>query len=139
MLRDVYSDDGFTALHFAAYYGATQVLRILLERGARVGAMTTNFLANTPLHAAAAGRHMENCRLLLAAGADVNARQHGGFTPLHTPAQHGDRAMAQLFLDHGADPTIANDEGQTPIDLAVSQGNIELAALMRARAPAASS
>ena len=45
--------------------------------------------------------------MLIAAGADVNATQHGGYTPLHEAAQHGDVEMVELFLSAGADPTIA--------------------------------
>ena len=77
--------------------------------GRRVDAYTTNDFANQPLHAAAAGRHIEVCRVLIAAGADVNATQHGGYTPLHEAAQHGDVEMVELFLSAGADPTIARE------------------------------
>jgi ankyrin repeat protein len=128
------SADGFTALHLASYYGAQDTARWLIQNGADVNAMTENFLENMPLHAAAAGRHIDVCALLLEHGADVNARQHGGYTPLHTPAQHGDRAMVDLFLEHGADPSAKTDEGKTPADIASGQGNIEIAALLRAAA-----
>lgn len=128
------SADGFTALHLASYYGARETVGWLIENGADVNALTENFLENMPIHAAAAGRHIEICALLLEHGADVNARQHGGFTPLHTPAQHGDRAMVELFLKHGADPSAKTDEGKTPADVASGQGNMEIAALIRAAA-----
>ena len=136
-LVSAYSADGFTALHFAAYYGATGAMRLLLDRGASTSAVTQNFLANMPLHAAVAGRRpatYEACEILLKARADVNARQHGGFTPIQAPAQHGDRALAELLLSHGADPGMANDEGKTAADIAAAQGNVELAALLRVRA-----
>ncbi len=42
--------------------------------------------AYQPLHAAAAGRHIEVCRVLLAAGGDVRATQHGAYTTLHEVA-----------------------------------------------------
>lgn len=128
------SADGFTALHLASYYGAEETARWLIENGADVSAMTENFLENMPIHAAAAGRHIEICALLIEHGADVNVRQHGGFTPLHTPAQHGERAMVELFLEHGADPSAKADDGKTPADIASGQGNIEIAALIRAAA-----
>ena len=125
------SRDGFTALHLAAFFGKTEVTRILLEAGAPVDTYTTNDFANQPLHAAAAGRHIEVCRLLLAAGADVGARQHGGFTPLHEAAQHGDAEMVELFLSAGADPTRSVEDGSTPADLAEVAGHHDVARRLR--------
>lgn len=127
-----YSDDGFTALHFAAFYGASRAVAVLLDHGAGTEAVTTNFLANMALHAAAAGGHRDICATLLERGANVNARQHGGFTPLHTAGFRDDRQMAELFLRHGADASAKSDEGQTPADSARSQGHLALAALLRA-------
>jgi ankyrin repeat protein len=132
-LATAYSDDGFTALHFAAFYGAPNAVALLLDRGAGTEAVTSNFLANMPLHAAAAGGHRDICELLLERGANVNARQHGGFTPLHTAGFRDDRVMADLFLRNGADPSSANDERQTATDSARSQGHVALAAFLRAR------
>ncbi|MGH2477396.1 MAG: ankyrin repeat domain-containing protein, partial [Candidatus Limnocylindrales bacterium] len=110
--------DGFTALHLAAFFGKVEAARILLDAGARADVYGQNPFANQPLHAAAAGRHIEVCRLLLATGADVNATQHGGVTPLHEAAQHGDTEMVELFLSAGAHPTMTADDGRTPADLA---------------------
>jgi ankyrin repeat protein len=125
-----FSPDGFTALHLAAFFGKPEIARALLDAGAPVDAYTTNDLANQPLHAAAAGRHLEVCRLLLAAGADVNATQHGGYTPLHEAAQHGDIEMVELFLSAGADPTVRVPEG-TPADLADAAGHPDVARRLR--------
>jgi ankyrin repeat protein len=134
-----YSGDGFTALHFAAYYGAPAAMRLLLDRGANVEAVTKNFLTNMPIHAAAAAAvgHLEPCEILLERGADVNARQHGGNTPLHTAGFRGDRALAELLLQHGAAPAAKNDEGQTAAGIASSHGFSQLAALLRAHESAA--
>jgi adenosylhomocysteine nucleosidase len=128
-----FSEDGFTALHFAAYYGASTAVRLLLQHGASSDAVTKNFLANMPLHAAAAGGHVGIMAVLLEHGADANAKQHGGFVALHTAAQHGSRPMVELLLNHGADPALATDEGETPADRARSQGISTIAALLRAK------
>jgi ankyrin repeat protein len=125
-----FSPDGFTALHLAAFFGKPEIARALLDAGAPVDAYTTTDLANQPLHAAAAGRHLEVCRLLLAAGADVNATQHGGYTPLHEAAQHGDIEMVELFLSAGADPTVRVPEG-TPAELADAAGHPDVARRLR--------
>jgi ankyrin repeat protein len=126
-----FSPDGFTALHLAAFFGKTEAARQLIAAGARVDTYTTNDFANQPLHAAAAGRHLEVCRVLLAAGADVDATQHGGFTPLHEAAQHGDDEMVELFLSAGADPTIRVSDGGTPADLAEAAGHHDVATRLR--------
>jgi ankyrin repeat protein len=135
-LARAYSPDGFTALHFAAYYGSPETVALLVERGADVEAVTMNSLSNMPLHAAAAGRGpaLETCEVLVRAGADVNAKQHGGFSVLHTPAHHGGLAMAELFLRHGADASAKNDDGKTPVNVAREQGHSELAARLRVAA-----
>ena len=59
-----FSPDGFTALHYAGFFGKVEAARELIAAGASVDVYTTNDFANQPLHAAAAGRHLEVCRLL---------------------------------------------------------------------------
>ena len=125
------STDGFTALHFAAFFGKPEAARILLEAGAPVDACAENEIRAQPLHSAAAGRHLEVCRLLLAAGADVNARQAGGYTPLHAAAQNGDPEMVELFLSARADPTATTDAGETPAATAEAAGHQDVARRLR--------
>jgi ankyrin repeat protein len=126
-----FSADGFTALHYAAFFGKADAAHVLIESGAGVDAVTRNAFANQPLHAATAGRHVEVCRILLAAGADVNARQHGGYTPLHEAAQHGDVELAELLLSAGADPSVREDKGETPADTAEAAAHPDLAKRIR--------
>ncbi len=126
-----YSADGFTALHFAAFFGKAESARILLDSGAPVDSYTRNTFANQPLHAAAAGRHVEVCRLLLAAGANVDGTQHGGYRPLHQAAQHGDAEMVELFLSAGADPAAKVDDGGTAADIAANAGHPDVVARLR--------
>jgi ankyrin repeat protein len=131
-----FSPDGFTALHFAAFFGKAEAARSLLEAGAVVGAYSRNDLLVQPLHSAASGRHHEVCRLLIAAGADVNATQRHGYTPLHAAAEHGDDELVELFLSAGADPSALRDGGQTPADTAEAAGHVDIARRLRAVASA---
>jgi ankyrin repeat protein len=118
-LARAWSPDGFTALHYAAFFGEAQSARLLLESGAEVGAVARNENIHvTPLHSAAAGGHAEIVRLLLEHGADANAAQDGGATPLHSAAQNDDRESVEALLAAGADATRATDEGKLPADLA---------------------
>ncbi len=124
------SNDGFTALHFACYFGQPDAARLLIELGAAVDAVASNPTKVRPLHSAASARNLEAARLLLEHGAPVNARQQGGWTPIHAAAQNGDRALVELMRKHGADPKLANDEGKTPAMMARAKGHAEIAALL---------
>jgi ankyrin repeat protein len=125
-----FSEDGFTALHFAAFLGGADVARVLLDAGAPVDTVARNPMQVRPLHSAAAGR-TEVCALLLAAGADVDPQQTGGYTPLHEAALNGNEELVDLFLAHGADPTITDDEGNTAAEHAQRNGRDTLAARLR--------
>ena len=130
-----FATDGFTALHLAAFFGKLEAARTLLDAGAVVDTYGRNAFANQPLHAAAAGRHIEVCRLLLGVGADVEATQHGGYRPLHEAAASGDIELTELFLSAGADPLATTDEGRTAADLAEAAGHVDLARRLREVAP----
>lgn len=125
------SVDGYTALHFAAFFAKPEAARILLEAGAQVDVVARNEMRVQPLHSAAAGRQIEICRLLIAAGADVNARQVGGFTPLHEAAQNGDPEMVELFLSAGADPAATTDDGKSAAATAEAAGHGDVARRLR--------
>jgi len=127
---DMRSKDGFTALHFACFFGQPEAARLLLESGAAVDAVAANPMQVMPLHSAASARNLEAARLLLEHGAPVNARQQAGWVPIHAAAQNGDRLIVELLLKHRADPKLANDEGKTPAMVARKMGHAEIAALL---------
>src|SRR5580765_4896124 len=66
---NAYSRDGFTALHFASYFGQPEAARLLLESGAKVDCVAANPTQVMPLHSAASTRNLEGARLLLDRGA----------------------------------------------------------------------
>jgi uncharacterized protein len=124
------SQDGFTALHFACYFGQPEAARLLIESGAAVDVVASNPTQVMPLHSAASARNVEAARLLLEHGAPVNARQQAGWVPIHAAALNGDRALVDLLLAHHADTRLANDDGKTPSMVAREKGHDAIAVLL---------
>jgi ankyrin repeat protein len=135
-LTRVVSEDGWTPLHLAAHYGHAAVVETLIANNADVSARSENAMRNQPLHAAAAGRQARVSKMLLDAGADVNATQAGGYTPLHAAAQNGQRDLVELLLARGADVRATSDDGATPLSLAEKAGQAEIVQLLRTRGAA---
>ena len=125
-----WSADGFTPLHFAAFFRQPEIARELIRRGANVAAVSMNPMEVTPLHSAAAAHSAEIVRMLVESGAPVNARQHGGWTALHAAADNGDPEMVKFLVQHGADPHVRNDDGKTPLDIAELKGREQVLPLL---------
>jgi ankyrin repeat protein/ketosteroid isomerase-like protein len=89
-------------------------LRDLRAKGANINAPGDR--STPPLAYAAAAGSIEAMRMLLAAGADVNARTAFGATALHW-ATH-DTAKMQLLVSHGADVNAVTRNKRTPLILA---------------------
>jgi len=107
-LAHAYAGDGHLPLGLAAYFGRPEAVRLLLDRGADVSATARNPMRVQALHAAVAGRNLESVRMLLAAGADPKAQQHGGWTPLMAAHQHGYDDIAAALRAAGAQPPSGN-------------------------------
>ena len=108
----------------------------LIERGADVTA--ADRLGRTALHAAVETGRPRLAAVLLAAGADVDARftdrvaalrgdyvsraPYKGATPFWLAARAADLEMMRLLLDAGADPFLPNAFGTTPLMVASGLG-----------------
>lgn len=129
-MAKAWSADGFTPVHYGAFFGHEDVVGILLPYGVELNVASKNELKVMPLHSAAASGHIGIVKRLVEHGADVNAKQQGGFTPLHEAAHRGDKDMADVLIKAGADLGARNTEGKTPAEMARENGHSALAEIL---------
>ncbi len=88
----------------AAKYGVIEVVKQNLDDGADVNAKDDNIWSGrTLLHYAAEEGHKEMAELLMAEGANVNAKDNWGSTPLLPAADWGRKEVVALLISNGAD------------------------------------
>ncbi|WP_327590571.1 ankyrin repeat domain-containing protein [Nonomuraea sp. NBC_00507] len=109
-------------LYRAALNGENETVGKLLAGGADPNKPSEGEEEGLPLCAAAAWDRHEVASTLLAAGADVNGRETGGWTALLWAASNGHAATARVLIEAGAGVDTANDDGDTPLSLAARRG-----------------
>lgn len=114
------SEDGTTALHWAAYHDDVALARALLAAGADPNA--TNEYGSFPLAEAAAIGNAEMLALLLDAGADPESANADGETALMVLSRTNRVEAARRLIEAGADVNRAETwRGQTPLMWAAAQ------------------
>lgn len=104
-----------------AYGDPAETIRALLAHGAQVN--VRNFENRTALHGAARMGNTKTAKLLIEAGADLNARQdNAGWTPLHSALYRGHPDVAKLLINSGADINARDGDGKTPLHFAKWSG-----------------
>jgi ankyrin repeat protein len=127
------SNDGWTALHYAARTGHEEVMSFLLRHGAQANIRDGQGV--TPLMVASWEGHMGGVRALLRHRnvQELNERKADGQTALHMAcvtsyAKDAEVAkeIVRALLLAGADPTVVDDEGDTPRAFAEADGYTEV-------------
>ena len=113
---DVTDKKGLSPVHISAINGATDIARVLVERGADVNKL--DCLEASPLHAAAANSNVDMCQLLMDNYALANACEKSGLTPLHLAVMTGGVAVVRTLLRHGAWANVPDHEGRSPVHFA---------------------
>ena len=114
--------DGWTPLHLAAHYGNLPAVKLLVEYGADVEAVSQNAIGNTPISAAAWGNRFEVVEYLVGVGANVDAPNAWGSTALHRAIDAGNLEMAGLLVTLGADVDKVNGDGKSAVEMAKAKG-----------------
>ncbi|GAG18036.1 unnamed protein product, partial [marine sediment metagenome] len=137
-----------STIHKAADAGDLAKVKAFIQEGIDVN---TKVHGCTPLHCAARYGHKEVAELLIAKGADINAKDTRGRNPidlamnqgrkeiaklllsksadvsLHTAAYIGDLQRVQKFIDGGANVDANDQTGQTALHYAAKAGQIAVA------------
>ena len=87
---------------------------------------------STPLQCAARTGNLEMARLLINAGAEVNAKGNPGRTPLSFAVLSGRLDMIRFLIEKGAEVNTRDAEGASPLDYAAWQGSLDMAAMLLA-------
>jgi len=125
-----FSDDGFTPLSLAAYFGNEDVIRTLLLAGSDPNIPSRNGFNVYPIHSAVASNYTMIAKMLLEAGADINVVQKSGATPLHSAAHNGNIELLIVLLEAGAIVDAKMEDGKTAADKAFEKGFIEIAKIL---------
>ncbi len=104
-------------IHDAARMGTDAEVMAILKRDPSARDARTP-LGSTPLHLAATNVDPAALKALIAAGANVNARDNEGLTPLHMAAYAQRAPHAQLLLEAGADAAAKTNAGRDALSIA---------------------
>ena len=110
-------------IHTAAEKGDLAGVQAELDKGVDVDEDDDSWPEMTPLHYAVVEGHTEVVELLIANGANVNAKDEEGWTPLHLTAYWGGKEITELLIAKGADVNAKNTWIGTPLDIATHPEN----------------
>lgn len=122
---------GDTLLILAAYHGREEAVELILKQP-KVDLKHRNAMGFTALDGAAFKGSVPLAKLLVKAGADVNAKGESGKTALMLAALTNRAEVVEYLLGAGADPKAADKDGNTALSVAEGQGAKEAVAKLRA-------
>jgi len=140
---------GLTALHIAILNQRKHVTKLLVESEAKVDIYSASALGMTdrvrsliradrkaagkagyydltPLHWATMGGHLDVMRLLIANGADPNAKAKDGVTPIYGAIAYDHHEATDMLISKGASVKMKATGGLTPLHHACSYGREKL-------------
>lgn len=113
------TQNGQTALHFAAMNGKIDIISILIARGAKIDIQDDQGV--TPLMLAASQGKLDAVQTLLAQGAKLETQNKLGENALHIAGAHGKKDIVVALLDRGANIRATTNNGLNVLVFALNR------------------
>lgn len=111
--------------------GNTSIVKSFIAKyGDELSVTAVNKYGETALHIAVIGGQTGIARILLDSGANVNAKDHNGWTPLFFSGKRPNKDLVELLIQHGAQVNISSNSGWTPVHALAVSDNSELIRLL---------
>lgn len=125
---DALLDGSQPALHLALQEQQIEMVKVLLQHGAKIDSI--GYHGWTPLHIAAAIGNLELTKLCLSHGANIQAVTYTAQTALHKACSSKSVQVVKELLEAGADKEAENERGMRPIHIAACQNNVDMLRLL---------
>ena len=110
--------NGYTALHYAVYYPSIDSIKLLIEFGADIKAITNDGL--NILHIAClAGNIVDVIYIVDKLGFDVNTTDNLGNSPLHWAVYSENKQCIEYLIKKGAKVNCEDKSGLTPMHMSL--------------------
>uniref|UniRef100_A0A3B3VH50 Caskin-1-like n=1 Tax=Poecilia latipinna TaxID=48699 RepID=A0A3B3VH50_9TELE len=124
---------GMRPLHYAAWQGKTEPMKMLLKAGSSVNGQSDE--GQIPLHLSAQHGHYDGSEMLLQHQSNPCISDAAGKTPLDLACEFGRVAVVQLLLSSNMcaamlEPKPSDPNGVSPLHLAAKNGHIDVIRLL---------
>ena len=122
-------NDGYTALHFSAISGNSELFTYFVEKGIDIDLRTIN--GSNCLHIAAQNGHLNLCKMLINKyNIDIDIIDNDGCTVLHQSARSGSYEVFRYFAPKGSDIHLKTKNGRTCLHIAAFSGHLNLCKIL---------
>lgn len=123
-MNDVDDEFGRTALHFAAFNGHLDCIKLLIEKGCAIDAKDKD--GSTPLQRAASNNCFDCVQLLVESGAEINTVNDKGLSVIHDATLESSFDMIAYLMSKGARLDDNQKTGYSMLHYAVLNGKTEV-------------